>query len=129
MTKINLENLINIKQKKNSNFELNQIYIGKILVQFGFVIIRYNKKIYYFHNIKQITQSYIDEFLENLIFNADDNLIKSMFNLSKIDIIDELLSMRLISNKNIVKSYLLKSCYNDRDESALNFLKLRNVKI
>lgn len=127
MEQINLEYLISRKTRSYPYVELDESYIGQHLSENEFLIVRYNKKLYYIHKYKKILASDIDRYLRDLVRNADDKSIKERYNLTKKNILEMLYRKINIAKKELVKGYLVKSVHNISEESALNFLKVCKI--
>jgi 4a-hydroxytetrahydrobiopterin dehydratase len=125
--KINLEKIIKRKTKSYPHVELDEEYIGQFLLQNGFLLIRYNSKLYYFRNNVKIRDTDIDNFLVELVRNSEDKVIKLNYSLTKKNVLEALYIKRVIAKKQIVKHDLMNSLYNKDDDTSLSFLKSCNV--
>ncbi|MFN8284828.1 MAG: hypothetical protein U0U67_16510 [Chitinophagales bacterium] len=126
-TEIDLDKIINRKTKSYPYVELDETYIGEFLVRNNFLIVRFNKKLYHIQNNKLIRNTDIDIALINLVKNANDDVIKAKYSLSKNNVVEAIYRKIVVSKKEIIKYDLMNSIYNKDNESALAFLKSINI--
>lgn len=101
-TEIDLDKIINRKTKSYPYVELDETYIGEFLVRNNFLIVRFNKKLYHIQNNKLIRNTDIDIALINLVKNANDDVIKAKYSLSKNNVVEAIYRKIVVSKKRLL---------------------------